>query len=152
MDYRRRFKRLYLALTVCWIGVCSIGGIIAVSSAHGLRAYARPLAPRNLLKDLTGSEYEALRQSYFFRNLAGVLIQAGHSVSAATDSLIADVEIQDQPEEFGVIARLLATNKADVLAWLAITAFPPILVYILAFVAFPRIAGGFKSGQQPSPR
>jgi hypothetical protein len=142
MDYRRRFKRLYTVFTLCWIGVCSIGGV-AISPAGGVRAHSPTLAARDLIKDLAGPEYEVIRQSSFFQNVAAVFMQAGHRISSATDDLIADTEVQDQPEEFGFISRLMAT-KVEVLAWFAITAIPPILAYILGFVVIPRIAGGIK--------
>lgn len=162
MDYRRRFKRLYIVLTVCWIGVCSIGGF-ALSPAGGFgtlrgpsqaRAVAREWTgyTRDLLKDLSGPEYAVIRQSAFFQDLASIVTQAGQNVSSAAEDLIADAGIQYQPEDFGVIARLMTLSKADVLAWLAITTIPPVLVYVVGFVAIPRIAGGIKSREYSSPR
>ena len=80
------------------------------------------------------------------------MTQAGQNVSSAAEDLIADAGIQYQPEDFGVIARLMTLSKADVLAWLAITTIPPVLVYVVGFVAIPRIAGGIKSREYSSPR
>src|SRR5579863_9844869 len=89
MDYRR-FKRLYTVLTVCWIVVCSIGGV-AMSPAGGLRTHghARDVArewagyTRDILKDLSGPEFDAIRQSSFFQSLETIMMQAGHRVSSA---------------------------------------------------------------------
>jgi hypothetical protein len=155
MDHRTGFKRLYTAFTICWIGVCLIGGV-AVSSAPGPTT---PIVPgqapaagdwtgytRDLVKGLTGSEYDAIRKSYFFRSFAGAVREAGQSISSISD-IMADTGQQQKPEPAGFIARLMSTRKEDMLAWLAVTIVPPIVVYVLGFVAVPRIAGSFKSGE-----
>jgi hypothetical protein len=156
MDHRTGFKRLYTAFTVCWIGVCLIGGV-AVSSAPGTTTPVVPgLAPvagewtgytRDLVKGLTGSEYDAIRKSYFFRSFAGAVWEAREGISSFSDDLIPGTEQQQKAEPVGFIARLMSTRKEDMLAWLAVTIVPPIVVYILGFVAVPRIAGSFKSGE-----
>jgi len=162
MDYRRRFKRLYTVFTVCWIGVCSIGGF-ALSPAGGFGSFRGPSQARavarewtgytkDLLKDLSGPEYEVIRQSAFFQDLASTVTQAGHNISSATGDFIADAGIQDQPKGFSALARLTTASKTAVMAWLAITASPPILVYVLGFIAVPRIVGGFKSREYSPPR
>jgi hypothetical protein len=162
MDYRRRLKRLYTVLTVCWIGVCSIGGF-ALSPAGGsgifrgpsqARAVAREWTgyTRDLLKDLSGPEYAVIRQSAFFHDLTSILMQASHSVSSSTDELIAETKFRDGPEGFGALAGLRTASKTDAMAWLAITASPPILVYVIGFIAVPRIVGGFKSREYSPPR
>jgi len=156
MDHRTGFKRLYTAFTICWIGVCLIGGV-AVSSAPGTTT---PIVPgqapaagewtgytRDLVKGLTGSEYDAIRKSYFFRSFAAVVWEAGQGISSISDNLVADAEQPEKPERVGFIARLMSTSKEDILAWLAVTIVPPIVVYVLGFVAVPRIAGSFKSGE-----
>jgi len=143
MDYRKRFRRLYIALTICWIGACSIGGI-ALSPARGFGAHSHARVARDIFKGLAGPEYDVIRQSELFRNLAAVFMQAGHRVSSATDEFIADVETQDQPDELGVLARLMTATETEVIAWLAITAIPPILAWVLGFVVIPKIAGGIK--------
>ena len=144
MDYRKRFKRLYTVLVVCWIGVCSIGGI-AVAPARGFGGHGQARVARDIFKDLAGPEYDAIRQSDLFRNVAAVLMQAGHRISSATDDFIADVQTQDQPDELGVLARLMTASQAEVIAWLAITAIPPIVAWVLGFVVIPRIAGASNS-------
>jgi|SRR5580692_1189615 hypothetical protein len=156
MDHRTGFKRLYTAFTICWIGVCLIGGV-AVSSVPGTTT---PIVPgqappagewtgytRDLVKGLTGSEYDAIRKSYFFRSFAGAVWAARRDISSISDDLVADAAQQEKPERAGFIARLMSTRKEDILAWLAVTIVPPIVVYILGFVAVPRIAGSLKSGE-----
>lgn len=153
MDYRTRFKRLYTVFTFCWLGACLIGGV-AVGSAP-VRATMIPSASgqppavgewtsytRNLLKGITGSEYEAIRNSYFLRNVAAAVWEAKQDISSAGNAFITDPERQDNPQRFGFITRLLATSGADILAWLAVTIIPPILVYVLGSIALPKIAGG----------
>jgi hypothetical protein len=145
MDYRKRLKRFYTVFVLCWIGACSIGGI-AVSPARGFGAHGHARVARDIFKNLAGPEYDAIRQSDLFRNLAAVLMQAGHRISSATDDFIADVQTQDQPDELGVLARLMTASEAEVIAWLAITVIPPILAWVLGFVVIPRIAGASNSG------
>jgi hypothetical protein len=158
MDYRTRFKRFYSVFTICWLGVCLAAGI-AVSSApvretliptpsgHAPPAGEWASYTRNLLQGMTGSEYEAMRKSYFFRSVAATVWEAGRSISSVGYSLVAGTERPGNPQYFGFVARLMSTRGEDLLAWLAVTIIPPVLVYVLGFIAVPKIAGAFKSGE-----
>jgi hypothetical protein len=156
MNDRTKFKRLYMVLTICWVAICCIGGF-ALSPAGGLglrgptqaRAVAREWVgySRDFFKDISGPEYAAIRQSAFFQDLASLMMQAGHNLASTADGMIADAGIQESPQELGMMARLMTARKTEVLAWLGVTAVPPILVYLLVFVALPKIAG-FRSEEQ----
>jgi hypothetical protein len=161
MDYRTRFKRFCKVFTICWLGVCLIGGI-AVSSVPirgTMVSIASPVAggwtsyTKDLIKGLTGSEYDAIRSSYFVRNVAAAAWEAKREIASSNlvnfsnDGLTADTDRKGNPERFGFVARLMATGNEEVLMWFAITVIPPIVVYLLGFIAVPKIAGAFKSGE-----
>jgi hypothetical protein len=100
-------------------------------------AFAQPPAAgewtsytRNLVRGITGSEYEALRNSYFFRNVAATVWEAKQDISTVGSTFMTDPERKGNPQRFGFIARLVATSGGDILAWLAVTIIPPILVYV----------------------
>ncbi|HEY3824452.1 MAG TPA: hypothetical protein VGL82_07825 [Bryobacteraceae bacterium] len=149
MNDHTRFKRWYTVLTICWIGACFIAPLALVSAGGSLRgpSQARVVArewvgySRDFFKDISGPEYVAIRQSAFFQDLASLMMQAGHNLASTADGMIADAGIEESPQESGMMARLMTVNKTEVLAWLGVTALPPILVYLLAFVALPKIAG-----------
>jgi hypothetical protein len=161
MAYRTGLKRLFTVCTLCWLGVCLIGGI-TVSRAPG-RMTMTPVvfgqAPatgewtgytKDLLKGLTGSEYEAIRNSYFFRNVAATVSQARHSISLSKLSfgnVMAAGERPDKPDRSSVNAQWMNTSKVNVPAWLAIVTIPPILLYVIGFVVIPRLTGGFESSE-----
>jgi hypothetical protein len=149
MDYRAKFRRWYTVLTICWIGFCIIGGFaLASAGSLGLRrpTQARAVArewvgySKNILKDISGPEYAFIRQTAFFQDLTSLMMQAGHNLASTADDMIADAGIQESPQDLGVMARLMTVNKTEVAAWLGVTAVPPILVWLLALIALPKIA------------
>jgi len=121
--------------------------MITTASAQPPAAGEWTIYTRNLVRGITGSEYEAIRNSYFFRNVAATVWEAKQDISSAANTFMTDPERQDNPQRFGFIARLMATSGGDILAWLAVTIIPPILVYVLGSIAVPKIAGGFKSAE-----
>src|SRR5579863_1111360 len=94
MDHRKAIKRLYTVFTICWLGVCSIGGVL-VAESHGrgmtptASGQASPAGEwtgytKDLLKGVAGNEYDAIRKSYFFQNVAATVWEAGHRIRSAT--------------------------------------------------------------------
>jgi hypothetical protein len=164
MDHRKALKRLYTAFTICWLGVCSVGGVV-VAASQG-RGTITPTASgqtpatgewtgytKDLLKGIAGSEYEAIRKSYFFQDVAAAVWETGRRISSINltkGAFVTDTGQKDTPESLDFIARFMRTTQKGILAWLAVTIIPPFLVYVLGFVAIPKMAGGFKSEESPN--